>query len=541
MRRFGLYADVHANVLALEAVIADMSAEGVSERYCLGDLVGYGPWPGEAVELVRSLGDPVVQGNYDRALGGRLREPGTHFGSPQETLDGAESYAYTIAHTDRLHRRYLSRLPREITITERGTHVYLCHGSPRRLTEVVQPDAPPGLLVSLVRQTGADVVCSGHSHIPFHRSIPTERGIIHWVNAGSVGRPRDGDPRACWVEIIIGPHDDVVLLTPGDLSTRRIGESDLWLGVRIHRVTYDVDAVVHVMVERGLPATLASALRTGSEECRVLAPTSSTESVEPDEWLEDEHGAHPPEAFCGAAPCTSDDRRCSCVLPDRIAAYQAFADAFSVDGSAIGDVIERLAASMNSCRDNPHIDEAAIVAARTDALVAAHTERGATAFEAERERLYGDSGAFDPFSHALSASELTYLSGDSEENAAAITAIYETHSFDPGPCERDCLGHISVECRYMVHCLTRVHAGDIGGSHAAREFFVGHLADWAVLFAVVTAQQAREPIMRYIGLALDKYLICEAATFRHSVPEYCGLRESEPTSVLSSADADPGE
>ncbi len=77
MRRIALYSDVHANTLALEAVAAAIAAEGIEERYCLGDLVGIGPRPEEAVALVRSYGDRVVQGNYDRAIGSHLRSPGS--------------------------------------------------------------------------------------------------------------------------------------------------------------------------------------------------------------------------------------------------------------------------------------------------------------------------------------------------------------------------------------------------------------------------------------------------------------------------------
>lgn len=126
MRRIGLYSDVHANLPALEAVLAHMHAEGITERYCLGDLVGYGPHPAEVITKIRALGDQVVQGNFDRAIGARLRDAGRSFSTPQETLDAAESYAYTIAVIDIEHERFLSSLPRHIPVDVGDARMCCC-------------------------------------------------------------------------------------------------------------------------------------------------------------------------------------------------------------------------------------------------------------------------------------------------------------------------------------------------------------------------------------------------------------------------------
>ena len=83
-----------------------------------------------------------------------------------------------------------------------------------------------------------------------------------------------------------------------------------------------------------------------------------------------------------------------------------------------------------------------------------------------------------------------------------------------------------MELLFVAHCLKRVAAGEVAMAERARAFFEQHLADWAVLLAVVTARQATEPVMRYAGLALDKYLLCETATFRHALPEYCEMRDA---------------
>lgn len=529
MRRIALYSDVHANIPALEAVYASMAAEGCEERYCLGDLVGLGPQPRAAVELVRASGDVVLQGNYDRAIGSHLRSPGSDFVTPQEALDGAEAYAFTIAETDAAVADYLYGLPRDIVIEEGGNRITMCHATPRFVSELVSSDSPLPLLVALAREAEVEVVCCGHTHVPFHRSIPTEDGVIHWVNVGSVGRPRDGDPRACWVEIVLGTQEEVLGHAHADTAARRVGRSDLWLGVGVHRVPYDAEAVVRAMVRHGLPTTLAAGLRIGLEdhdavqaaarraEQGATAEQGSVAILAPD--------AEEPLA-CGHAP----SEHCTCMLDDRIAAYESLARIYRGRLAEVPPAVRRLRTAMRSCRINRNVNEAAILEAFHSADIALRTADARAAFEAERERLYGLESGFDPFTHVLSPEEPTYVSGDVVEQLARIEAAYAEVAFTP-PEVRDGLhpaGHISSELDFMAFCLRGAAAGDARALARAHDFFVAHLAEWGVLFAVVVGQQAREPVMRYAGLALDKFLTCEGSTFRHAVPEHCYLRSRHP-------------
>ena len=88
MRRFALYSDIHGNSAALDAVLADIAAAGITERYCLGDLVGYGPDPSGVIERVRATGDPVIRGNYDDGVGHRKGGCGCYYGTPEAKVDG---------------------------------------------------------------------------------------------------------------------------------------------------------------------------------------------------------------------------------------------------------------------------------------------------------------------------------------------------------------------------------------------------------------------------------------------------------------------
>ncbi len=524
MRRIALYSDVHANTAALEAVHAAIEAGGIAERYCLGDLVGLGPRPEEAIALVRSSGDTVVQGNYDRAIGAHLRHPGSDFPTPQEALDGAEAYAFTIAETSRASANYLYGLPRDLVIAEADARIVLCHGTPRFPSEVIAPDALMPLLAAIAHEVQADVVCCGHTHVPVHRSGPTGDGVVHWVNVGSVGRPRDGDPRAAWVELVLGTQKEVVDNAPADTASRRVGQTDVWLGATIHRVAYGTEAVVRDMIRRGLPMTLAAGLKVGLEEhdvipgtARRLEEASSPVGPSPEVTLAIDEGL-----ACGL----EFTDHCMCPLEDRIAAYESLARIYRGELAEVSPAIRRLRSAMRSCRINRNVNEEAILDAFEAADSALRTADGRAAFEAERNRLYGQRSGFDPFTNVLSPEEVTYRSGDIRERTASIETAYAESGFHIPQAygEMHPPGHVSTELDYMAFCLRGAASGDYIALDRANGFFRKHLAEWATLFAVVISQQASEPVMRFAGLALDKFLTCEGSLFHHAVPTRCYLR-----------------
>lgn len=243
MRRIALYSDIHGNLLALDAVLADIERVGIPERYCLGDLVGYGPWPREVIARVRETGDLVVRGNYDDGVGGRKGDCGCYYGTDDARADGVASYEFTDAALDDAERAWLIGLPDDVRFEAEGLRVLLCHGSPRRINEYLMPDRPDAHLAKLAAEAGADVICVGHVHTAYHRVVPVaDGGLAHWISDGSVGKPKDGDPRACWAELVL--HD-------GDAEAL------------FHRVAYDVSATADAMLAAGLPIRLTEALHLG--------------------------------------------------------------------------------------------------------------------------------------------------------------------------------------------------------------------------------------------------------------------------------------
>lgn len=240
MRRFALYSDIHANVPALEVVLADMADRGVTERYCLGDLVGYGADPSGVIERVRATGDPVVRGNYDDGVGKRLGSCGCYYGTPEDRAIGEESYARTDAALDDAEHDYLAGLLDEVRLTEGDARILLVHGSPRAINEYLLLDRPESNLAKLADIGDADVVFCGHVHIPYHRALDgTDGRRVHFVSDGSVGKPKDGDPRACWAEVVFGTEAEVREACSADAAAGPVGNNDgLWLGAVFHRVSF---------------------------------------------------------------------------------------------------------------------------------------------------------------------------------------------------------------------------------------------------------------------------------------------------------------
>src|SRR5450759_1259278 len=149
MRRIALFSDVHGNLPALNAVLADLETTGIGEVYCLGDLVGYGPDPAGVVDRIRSLGIPAVLGNYDDGVGARRGECGCYYATAQARADGAASYAFTDGAIDDERAAWLAALPRELRLEEGAARILLTHGSPRRLNEYLLPDRTDKLLARL--------------------------------------------------------------------------------------------------------------------------------------------------------------------------------------------------------------------------------------------------------------------------------------------------------------------------------------------------------------------------------------------------------
>jgi putative phosphoesterase len=249
-----LFSDVHANLPALEAVLAEIDRRRPDMIFCLGDLVGYAPWPNEVVESIRARGIPTIAGNYDEGVGRSSDDCGCAYKTDEDRARGARSIAYTNAIVTADNRAYLRTLPRHMRI-ELGTGrdrvtILLVHGSPRRVNEYLFEDRPDASYLRMMDDSDADVMIFGHTHKPFTRTIEDERDgrtrHRRIVNTGSVGKPKDGNPAACLT----------LLSIDGDgASTADV------VDVTFVRVPYDVERAATAIESSVLPAEFADMLR----------------------------------------------------------------------------------------------------------------------------------------------------------------------------------------------------------------------------------------------------------------------------------------
>ncbi len=235
--KLAILSDLHANLHAVQAVWQDLEAQQPDAVYCLGDLVGYGAHPNEVVEFIRSREIPTVQGNYDEGVGFDLDDCGCVYKDPDEERMGSRSLVWSRAQTRPENKAILRSLPAQIRLRASGADVLLVHGSPRKINEYLFEDRPQATFERIARAANCGTLFFGHTHLPYRKVV----NDTLFVNVGSVGKPKDGDPRAGYVLAEFGPR------------TR----------VTFRRVSYNVDAAARAVRESGLPRQYADLLESG--------------------------------------------------------------------------------------------------------------------------------------------------------------------------------------------------------------------------------------------------------------------------------------
>lgn len=235
--KYAILSDIHSNLEALEAVLADMKHQHIHHGVCLGDIVGYGPDPSECLEIVRKLKWPTVRGNHD------------HHAAEKMLPDWFSKVAragleYTRSKLTKEQKKYLGKLP--FTLESHGFEIV--HAA------LSEPEAWPYVFDGLEAELHfaaqkKQVSFCGHTHQPCiwqhdrklffpglgNRKLTGEGKFL--INAGSVGLPRDGDPRACYVVYEPKQHQ-----------------------IKFRRVEYDTSITRHKIIVAGLPAELAAKL-----------------------------------------------------------------------------------------------------------------------------------------------------------------------------------------------------------------------------------------------------------------------------------------
>jgi diadenosine tetraphosphatase ApaH/serine/threonine PP2A family protein phosphatase len=241
--RAAVISDIHGNLPALEAVLPEIDAERPDVIWCLGDLVGYGPWPNEVTTIVRERADLCLVGNHDLVA---LDAAGVDV--EEFNPDAAAAALWTRRELSADTREFLESLSPQATADD----VELFHASPRDPVWEYVLTAEAAL--AALQATSAPLVLVGHSHVALAISFDGEEldgGLApagteielgdRWLlNPGAMGQPRDGDPKAAWLML--------------DLKRRR---------ARFERVEYDVARTQEEIRARGLPPALADRLAHG--------------------------------------------------------------------------------------------------------------------------------------------------------------------------------------------------------------------------------------------------------------------------------------
>jgi putative phosphoesterase len=235
VERVAVITDIHANLPALEAVLEAIERTGVDAVYRGGDLVGYGPHPNEVCALIEERGIPTIYGNYDYAIARDLKDCGCAYRDQHDRELGRLSIAWTLAHTSRRSKDFMRGLPFDLRFELSNNRMRLVHGSPRKVNEYLVEDKPARTFERIAAGADFEVLVVGHTHQPWIHKY----GGVLFVNGGSVGKPKDGDPRAAFA----------LLELDGDR-----------VAAEVERVDYHAEAVGRELAAAGLPGEYADKL-----------------------------------------------------------------------------------------------------------------------------------------------------------------------------------------------------------------------------------------------------------------------------------------
>lgn len=234
--KFAVFGDIHGNIEALKAAYSATQAAGAENIYHLGDLGGYSPFVNEVVDFIEEHNIEGVQGNYDETVANNREHCGCKAEDAVQEEMANHSFEWTKEHASSRTKEYLGKLPVELVFTVHDRKVALFHATPRKNNIYWYEDRPEKFFQEMASKIDADVLIYGHTHKPYTKVF----GGKTFINAGSVGKPKDGDPRSCVT---------LVEITPSAVNVDFI------------RVSYDVEKAAAAIIASGLPEYFAQRLK----------------------------------------------------------------------------------------------------------------------------------------------------------------------------------------------------------------------------------------------------------------------------------------
>jgi putative phosphoesterase len=237
--KIALFGDIHGNIEALKTAYHETQRIGANKLYHLGDIGGYAPFVNEVVDFLIDRGIEGVQGNYDYNVANNSEHCGCKYEDPVQAELAQQSFDWTKEHATPKSKEFMKNLPQVISFTAHGKRVKLFHAAPHKNNIYWYEDRPDKFFREMAGKAEADILVYGHTHKPYLKNVDN----VIFINAGSVGKPKDGDPRACLT---------VLEITPLAASTDFL------------RLRYDVEKVAEAIASSGLPSQFAEKLRKGT-------------------------------------------------------------------------------------------------------------------------------------------------------------------------------------------------------------------------------------------------------------------------------------
>ncbi|GIM33504.1 metallophosphoesterase family protein [Paraclostridium bifermentans] len=243
--KIAVISDIHSNIYALDAVLADIETKDVDMTVCTGDLVGYGTRPNEVIKTLKKNMILTIMGNYDDAIGNLKIVCGCDYPDPKDAEKAGLSMHFTGQTTTNKNKEYLRNLPKELIFTFDNKTIRFVHGSTRLINEYLKENSKEANEV--MSELVENILVCGHTHIPYAKYY----GEKLLINAGSVGKPKTGNPNANYVIIDI-KNEDEISKTPSSVE------------VEIIEVKYDFEKMANEIEENEiLPNDFARLIRKG--------------------------------------------------------------------------------------------------------------------------------------------------------------------------------------------------------------------------------------------------------------------------------------
>ncbi|MFD3157809.1 metallophosphoesterase family protein [Haloimpatiens sp. FM7330] len=230
--KIAVMSDIHGNLYALENALKDIKKRNVDTIVCLGDLVGYGPFPNEVINLIRTENILNIKGNYDASV------VDNKFSYIRDTEINKFSLPWNVENLTEENKLYLKNLPTEITLNYNNKNIKFVHGSPRKINEYLKENSKEAQEVMDIFE--GDLLICAHTHIPYIKQY----GNKLLLNQGSIGKPKMGRPNSTYA---------IIELTEDNMH----GE--------IIEISYDYSKTMKDMKDKNFPERIIKSIETGIE------------------------------------------------------------------------------------------------------------------------------------------------------------------------------------------------------------------------------------------------------------------------------------